>query len=108
MESTAQILKRLIDTSTVAVLQIRTAKGVLSVEARFLKEGNREGDRGIWVRLAGGGSDFIEKMIESAAPVLAQADDGPRRLTFVSSFIARKRGLISGEQVLLAWPGEIK
>ena len=108
MESTAQILERLIGASTVAVLQIRTANGVLSVEARLLKEGHREGDRGIWVRLAGGGSDFIDKLIESGAPVLAQADEGPRRLTFVSSFLARKRSLLGGEQVLMAWPGEIK
>ena len=108
MESTAQVLARLIDSSAVAVLQIRTANGVLSLEARFLKEGHREGDRGVWVRLSGGGSDFIDRLIESAAPVLAQADEGPRRLTFVSSFLMRKRALLGGEQVLMAWPGEIK
>ena len=108
METTEQILTRLIGNSTVAVLQIRTARGLLSVEARLLKTGMREGDRGVWVRLAGGGSDFIDQLIESAAPVLAQADDGPRRVTFVSSFLARKRSLLGGEQVLMAWPGEIK
>ena len=108
MESSQQALNRLIGQSAVAVLQIRTAKGVLSVEARLLKEGMRDGDRGIWVRLAGGDSNFIDRLIESSAPVLAQADDGPRRVTFVSSFLMRKRGLFGGDQVLLAWPGEVK
>jgi len=108
MESSDKIVKRLIENSTVATLQIRTAKGVLSVEARLLKEGSRDGDRGVWLRLAGGESDFIDRLIESASPVLAQADDGPRRVTFVSSFLARKRSLLGGEQVLLGWPGEIK
>lgn len=108
MESADKILRRLIDHSAVASLQIRTAKGVLSVEAKLLKEGLREGDRGIWLRLAGGDPTFIDKLIETSTPVLAQADDGPRRVTFVSSFLARKRGLLAGEQVLLGWPGEVK
>jgi hypothetical protein len=108
MDSTEQMVRRLIEGSIVAVLQIRTGGGTFSIEARFLKEGSHDGDRGIWTRLAGGDPGLVDRLIASSAPVLAHADDGPRRLTFVSSFIARRKALIGGEQALLAWPAVIK
>jgi len=108
METTEQIIRSLVGRSATAVLQVRTAKGSFSVEARLLKQGDREGERGVWVRLAGGESGMIDRLIASAAPILAHVDDGPRRLTFVSSFLARRRPLLGGEQVLLAWPATIK
>lgn len=108
MESTEQVVRRLVGASTVAVLRIRTGTGDLSIESRFMKEGAHHGNRGIWVRLAGGDTGLVERLIASAAPILAAADDGPRRVTFVTSLVGRHKGLFGGGQVLLAWPGEVK
>jgi endonuclease YncB( thermonuclease family) len=108
MEATDKIIRRLIEHSTVAAVRVRTGSGELRVEARFVKEGLSEGTRGVWVRLAGGDSGLIDRLIEGSTPILIGADDGPRRVTFVSSFAARRRSLLGGEQVLVAWPGEVK
>jgi hypothetical protein len=105
-ESTEQIVKRLIDRQAAAVVHVRTEGGSLQFAAEFLKEGERDGDRGIWAR-NGGTTALIDRLIKTGAPVLVKIADGRWELSFVSSLLLRQKPLLGPERVLVAWPGTI-
>jgi hypothetical protein len=107
VESTEQIMGRLIARQAVAVVHVRTEGGGVQFQATFLKEGEREGDRGAWVRQSGAAPPLLDRLIRSATPVLVKIDDGRWELSFVSSLLLRQKSLLAGERLLLAWPGVI-
>jgi hypothetical protein len=107
MESNEQTVRRLIGRQATAVIYVRTDGGSVQFQAAFQKEGEREGDRGIWVRTAGAPTALVDRLIKSNAPVLAKIEDGRWELSFVSALLLRQKPLLGAERVLLGWPGVI-
>jgi hypothetical protein len=106
-ETTEQIMRRLIARQATSVIHIRADGGNAQFQAVFHKEGEREGDRGIWARTSGAPSALIDRVIKSAAPILVKIEDGRWELSFLSSLLLRQKSLIGGERVLVGWPGVI-
>ena len=108
METTQQLLRRLLGRRASALVQVRAVSGESEFQVVLLKAGDRQGDRGLWAAVARGGSFDFERLIKSSTPVLVKAQDGPRNLSFVSCVLARHKPLLGGNRVLLAWPASIK
>ena len=107
VETTEQIMHRLIARQAVAEIQVRADGGSVQFQAVFHKEGDRDGDRGVWCKVAGAPSALIDRLIKSAGPVLVKIEDGRWELSFVSSLLLRQKTLLAGERVLVGWPGVI-
>jgi hypothetical protein len=106
-ESTEQIVKRLIGRQAAAVVHVRTDGGSLQFPVEFQKEGERDGDRGIWSRNGGTTPALLDRLIKTGAPILVKIADGRWELSFVSSVLLRQKPLLGPERILIAWPGAI-
>ncbi|HXE56181.1 MAG TPA: PilZ domain-containing protein, partial [Tepidisphaeraceae bacterium] len=108
MGSNPELLRDVIRRRSSASVDSRTAAGSCRFEVQLLSENTSANEPGIWARLIDGQVSLIDRLVSAQTPVIVSADDGRVRVSFDSVLLLRRRPLIGGDRVLVAWPAAVK